>query len=97
VAHYITLMKLTEQGAKAIKEAPARIEAGLKGSEAVGGKNLGFYLTMGEYDYVWVVEAPSDEAVALMLLELGALGNVKTTTLRAFTLDEFKGLVNRMP
>jgi len=94
---YVILMKLTEQGAKAIKEAPARIEAGIKGWEAMGGKMTGFYVVMGEYDYVAVGEAPNDETAATFALALGSLGNVKTTTLRAFTKDEFAALVKKLP
>ena len=94
---YVILMKLTEQGAKAIKEAPARIEAGIKGWEAMGGKMTGFYVVMGDYDYVAVGEAPNDETAATFVLALGSLGNVKTTTLRAFTRDEFAALVKKLP
>ena len=81
---FVIMMKLTDQGAKAIKDAPARIEAGIKGWESMGGKILGFYVTMGDYDYVTIGEAPSDEAAAAFVLSLGALGNVHTTTLKAF-------------
>ena len=49
---YILLMNLTEQGAKDIKNAPERVKATIKAAEATGSKNLGFYLTMGEYDYI---------------------------------------------
>jgi uncharacterized protein with GYD domain len=94
---YIILMKLTEQGAKAIKEAPARVEAGTKSWEAMGGKLTGFYVVMGDYDYVAVGEAPNDETAATFALALGSLGNVKTTTLRAFTKDEFAALVKKLP
>jgi len=94
---YVILMKLTEQGTKAIKEAPARIEAGIKGWEAMGGNMAGFYVVMGEYDYVAVGEAPNDETAATFALALGSLGNVKTTTLRAFTKDEFAALVKKLP
>jgi uncharacterized protein with GYD domain len=94
---YIVLMKLTEQGAKAIKDAPARIEAGIKGWEAMGGKMTGFYVVMGDYDYIAVGEAPNDETAATFALALGSLGNVKTTTLRAFTKDEFAALVKKLP
>jgi uncharacterized protein with GYD domain len=95
--NYIVLMKLTDQGAKAIKEAPGRIEAGIKGFEAMGGKVLGFYVLMGEYDYAAIGEAPSDEVAATFSLALSSLGNVKTTTLRAFTTEEFAGLVKKLP
>jgi uncharacterized protein with GYD domain len=94
---YIVLMKLTEQGAKDIKEAPARIEAGIKGWEAMGGKLTSFFVVMGDYDYVAVGEAPNDETAATFALALGSLGNVKTTTLRAFTKDEFAALVKKLP
>jgi uncharacterized protein with GYD domain len=58
---YVTLMKLTDEGVRGIKDAPKRIEEGIKGLEAAGGKLLGFYVVMGEYDYVGIAEAPSDE------------------------------------
>ena len=90
-------MKLTDQGAKTIKDAPGRIEAGVKGFEAMGGKVIGFYGLMGEYDYVAIGEAPSDEVATTFSLALGSGGNVKTTTLRAFTKEEFAGLVKRLP
>ena len=94
---YVILMKLTDQGAKAIKDGPARVEAGIKGMQAMGGKHLGFYVTMGEYDNISVAEAPSDEVVAAFLLGLGALGNVHTTTLKAFTPEQFASLVKMLP
>jgi uncharacterized protein with GYD domain len=97
MTHYVILMKLTEQGAKTIKDAPARVEAAFKAGEALGGKVLSFFLTMGEYDYVAVVEGTTDENMAVFLLGLGKLGNVKCTTLKSFTLEEFKGLVKRVP
>ena len=49
---YITLYKLTDQGVKNIKDAPGRIEDAVKGYESMGGKLIGFYSVMGEYDYV---------------------------------------------
>lgn len=94
---YVCLYKLTDQGIKNIKEAPQRIEAGIKAWETMGGKMIGFYLTMGEYDYVSIAEAPNDEVVATFLLSLGSLGNVKTTTLKAFTMAEFAEIVKKLP
>jgi uncharacterized protein with GYD domain len=97
MANYVILMKLTDQGAKAIKDAPGRIEAGIKGFEKMGGKISGFYAVMGEYDYVAVGEAPSDEVTTTFALALGSLGNVKTTTLRAYTKEEFAAMVKKLP
>jgi uncharacterized protein with GYD domain len=95
--NFIILMKLTEQGAKDIKSAPGRIEAGIKGMEAMGGKVHAFYSTLGVYDYVAFGEAPSDEVAATFCLGLSSLGYVKTTTLRAFTKEEFAGMVKKLP
>ena len=94
--NYILLMKLTEQGAKNIKEAPGRIEAGIKAWEAMGGKMLSFYVLMGEYDYAAIGEAPNDEVAATFSLALSSFGNVKTTTHRAFTKEEFAGMVKKI-
>jgi len=97
MATYVMLMSLTEQGIKSIKDAPARIEQGVKAFEAMGGKVIGFYTVMGQYDYVAIGEAPSDEVVVTFLLGLGALGNVRTTTLRAFTREELAEFVSKLP
>jgi uncharacterized protein with GYD domain len=95
--HFVYMMKLTEQGAKAIKEAPGRIEAGIKGLEAMGGKLSDFFVVMGEYDYIGFGEAPSDEVAAAFSLALSSLGNVKVTTLKAFTRAEFAAMVKKLP
>jgi len=94
---YIALYKLTDQGIKNIKKAPGRIEEGIKGAEAVGGKVLGFYTVMGEYDYVGIGEFPSDEAVLSLALAIGADGNVRTTTLKAFSKEQFAEIVKKIP
>ena len=94
---YIALYKLTDQGIKNIKEAPSRIEEGIKSAEAMGAKVLGFYAVMGEYDYVGIGEFPSDEAVMSFASALGATGNVRTTTLKAFSTDEFAEIVKKIP
>jgi uncharacterized protein with GYD domain len=65
--------------------------------EAVGGKLLAFYLVMGEYDYVAIAEAPSDEVAATYLLGLGADGYVRTTTMKAFTAEQFGEMVKNLP
>jgi uncharacterized protein with GYD domain len=97
MATYIILMKLTDQGIKGVKDAPGRVEEGIKAFERMGGKLHSFYVTMGEFDYVAIGEAPSDEVAITFLLGLGALGNVRTTTLKAFTREEFAGLVGKLP
>ncbi|MBM3157297.1 MAG: GYD domain-containing protein [Chloroflexi bacterium] len=94
---YILLMNLTEQGAKNIKEAGKRVEAAEKVFASMGGKLLGMYAVMGEYDYVAIGEIPNDEAAMSFLLSLASLGNVKTKTLRAFPQKEFVKIVKKLP
>lgn len=94
---YVTLYKLTDQGLRNIREAPKRIEKGIKAWEEAGGKLIGFYATLGEYDYVVITEAPNDDLGAAFNLAQGALGNVRSTTMRAFTTDEFADLISKLP
>ncbi len=94
---YISLMKLTDQGIKGIKNAPRRIEQSVRGLEAVGGKLVGLYAVMGEYDYVAIAEAPSDEVAMTFMLALGSTGNVRTTTLKAFTGEQLVEMVKKLP
>ncbi len=97
MATHIVLMKLTDQGIKDIKNAPQRIDAAAKAIEAMGGKMTGLYFTLGEYDYIAIVEGLTDEAGASFLLKLGSAGNVRTTTLKAFTTKEFAEIVKKLP
>ena len=94
---YIVLMSLTDKGIADVKEAPKRIEAAERSLEAAGGKMIGFYTTMGHYDYVAITEGPSDEAAMAQLLGLGMAGFVRTTTLKAFTREEFGTVLAQLP
>ena len=94
---YVCLMKFTDQGIKDIKDVPERLEKTFKGLEAIGGKMVDFYATMGEYDYVAIAEGPSDEVAMTFLLGLGAAGNVRTTTLKAFKREDFVKMVKMLP
>jgi len=94
---YIGLYSLTDKGIRNIKEAPQRIEEAIKGFEEMGGKVLGFYTVLGEYDYVVICEAPNDELAVTATLALGAQGNVRTKTLKAFTKEKFVEIVKNLP
>lgn len=94
---YVSLMKLTDQGIKTIKDAPQRIKEGIQGVEAMGGKVTIFYLTMGEFDYVTIAEFPTDELGMTYLMRLGSLGNIRTTTLKAFTTEQMAEMVAKLP
>ncbi|MEX2556206.1 MAG: GYD domain-containing protein [Actinomycetota bacterium] len=90
---YVTLFRWTDQGRQKSKDLPARYADGRERIEAAGGKEIGTYVTMGQYDMVSVVEAPNDEAIAKIALGIAGRGNASTETLRAFTMDEVKGLL----
>jgi len=94
---YIILMNYTDQGIRNIKESPMRIEAGDKALEALGGKLIGTYTVMGQYDRVAIVELPSDELAMTTVLGLNAAGNVRTTTLKAFAGEQFAEMVKKLP
>ncbi|HLW59544.1 MAG TPA: GYD domain-containing protein [bacterium] len=97
MATYITLVNYTQKGIETIKQAPDRVNAARQRVRAAGGEFKAFYLTMGRYDAVVIVDAPSDEKVAASLLASGAQGTIHTETLRAFTEDEFRKIVAAMP
>jgi len=91
--HFVSLIRYTQQGMTKIKESPARLDAGKKAAEKLGGKVHGWYLTMGQYDAVIISEFPNDEACAKFSLSVGALGNVTTETLKAFTEAEYRKII----
>ncbi len=93
---YINLVTWTDQGIRNINEAPQRIDAFRKTVEAAGGKLTGFYVTMGKYDIVTIVEAPNDEALANIALKTGSKGSVRTETMKAFTEQEFRNILAKM-
>jgi uncharacterized protein with GYD domain len=93
---YISLARWTDQGVRNIKEAPQRIDAFKKGVQAAGGKLTGFYVTMGKYDIVTIVDAPNDEAVANIVLSTESKGNVRIQTLKASTEDQFRAIVAKI-
>lgn len=94
---YISLVNWTDQGIRNVKEAPQRVDDFKKAVEAAGGKVNGFYVTMGRYDLVVVVDLPSDETAVAIVLGTGSKGNVRTETMKAFTGDEFVKVVKSLP
>jgi uncharacterized protein with GYD domain len=82
------LWNWTDQGIRNAKDSPQRYETFKKGLEKAGGKLVGGYYTMGEYDGVVILEAPNDEVVMKIMLATASLGNVRTKTLKAFAYEE---------
>ena len=90
---YVTLIRWTDQGRTKTKDLAARYGDGQQRIKGAGGNEIGTWVTMGQYDMISVVEAPSDEAMATIALQIAGRGNAVTETLRAFTMDEVAKLV----
>ncbi len=93
--HYVSLIKWTDQGIRNVRESPKRADAAQRLAEQVGGKTQLFY-TMGEYDLVALTEAPDDESAMQILLQLGSTGNVRTTTMKAWTPAEATKIIAKV-
>ena len=90
---YVALMNWTDQGIKNFKDSVNRAEAAQAAFAQAGLAFKSLYWTVGQYDLIAIVDAPNGEALAAALLQLGAQGNLRSTTLRAFTADEMKGII----
>jgi uncharacterized protein with GYD domain len=97
MATYVSLLSWTDQGIRAAKETLDRAIAADELAQNMGGRLKDIYWTLGVYDIVTVTEFPDDETAEAFLLALGGLGNVRTTTLRAFTGDEMAGVLGKVP
>jgi uncharacterized protein with GYD domain len=91
---FICFLNWTDQGAKNAKESPQRYQAGRSMAEKLGGKLLSSYVTTGRYDVVVTLDMPNGEAMVKFATGLSATGNVRTTTVRAYTPDEFGKLAS---
>jgi len=94
---YVILSNWTDQGIRSVKESPKRLDATRKAIEAAGGKMLGYYLTMGRYDMVLILEGPSDETAAILAISSGSQGNIRTETLKAFPEAEYRNIIAKIP
>jgi uncharacterized protein with GYD domain len=81
-------MNWTDKGILNAKDSPSRLEATKKYVEDLGGKIVYFLYTIGEYDAIAIVETPSDEVFMKFILSFGGQGNVRRTTLKAWTDNE---------
>ena len=93
---YVTLMNWTDQGIRTVRDTVDRSEQADALAEKHGARIEQVYWTVGPYDIVVIVQAPDDESVTAMLLELGSAGNLRTTTLRAYDHEEMSGILQRL-
>lgn len=85
--NFVVLGKWTDQGIRNVQNVPERVKASRQMVEKAGGK-MQFYMTMGKYDFMLLVEIPTDEDIAAILLCLGSMGNIRTTSMKAWTEEE---------
>lgn len=94
---YVTLANFTEDGLEGIEELPEHVEKVKELKRSLGGEPKGFFLTFGQYDLVAFSEMPDAEATAKVQLTSAMQGNVETETLRAFTMDELREILEDLP
>ena len=90
---YIILAKFTDAGAKMIKDSPTRLDAAKRLLKDMGGEFHSIFLTLGDYDFVAIYEASDDAIAARFALQLGSLGNVRTSTLKAFPEQAYRDII----
>ena len=96
MATFITTIKFTQQGIKGIDETTKRAAALKVAARKLGVKITNTYWTLGDHDGVLIFEAADDETATTLLLHLGAMGNVHTTTVRAFTAAEMDKILAKV-
>jgi uncharacterized protein with GYD domain len=89
MAIYVLLTNLTDEGRKTIRSRPERIREVNKEIEGMGGKLITQYAVLGPYDFVNIVEAPNNEAIVRIAVELGSRGTLQLMTLPAIDIEEF--------
>jgi uncharacterized protein with GYD domain len=97
MATFMCFMNWTEQGAKGAKDSNKRYQITKGLVEKLGGKLLSAYVVTGQYDVVFVADMPNGEAMVKLTVALAASGNVRTTTQRAFSTEEFAKLAAEAP
>jgi uncharacterized protein with GYD domain len=96
MATFITTIKFTQQGVKGVHDTTKRAAAIKAAGKRLGVKVTDVYWTMGDYDGVLIFQAPDDETAATLPLHLGALGNVHTKSMRAFTAAEMDAILAKV-
>jgi uncharacterized protein with GYD domain len=94
---FILTLNWTEQGIRAVKDAPKRSQAAKELAKKLGVEVKQVYLTSGEHDLLLIVDSTSGDNVAKFALATGALGNVRTSTVRAWPEPEFHKLISELP
>jgi uncharacterized protein with GYD domain len=94
---YISLIKYTQKGVENMKESPARLDAAKELFKSMGAELKTFYLAMGRFDAVVILEAPNDETAMKLAITLGGAGAVRTEGFRVFDETEYRKLISELP
>jgi len=92
---YVSLLNWTDQGIKSFRQSTERAKEFTKLIEASGGKVRELVWTVGEYDLVTVIDYPDEESAVAASLKLGAAGNIRSNTMRAFSASEMERIIAR--
>ena len=93
---YVVLANFTDQGVRSAKDSPKRAEAFKRMAETFGVTVKELFWTQGRYDIVTILDAPDEFSAMTLNLSLGALGNVRTELLRAFSAADMTKIVGKM-
>jgi uncharacterized protein with GYD domain len=93
---YIALANWTDRGAQTVKESPKRVDEARKVLAEMGGEFRQLYMTLGDYDLVFIYEAPDDAVAARFTLLLGQMGYVRTRTLKAFPEAAYREIMHSL-
>jgi uncharacterized protein with GYD domain len=93
MARYVILINFTDRGISTYQDTLKRASAAQEAASTMGAALTDIVWCMGEYDIVGSLEAPDDETATAFALKLSSLGNIRTTTMRAFTRDEVEGIL----
>ncbi len=94
---FVILAKFTSEGIKGLKKAPERLKSSQEIAKTIGAEVKGLYYTMGRYDYVAIIEAPSVEAAMKGLFMLGAGGTQTTETLVGLSFEDAHKVISELP
>jgi uncharacterized protein with GYD domain len=93
---YVSLINWTDQGIRNVRDTLDRSERVAEAAEKYGARFEQIYWTVGPYDIITILEAPDEESATALLLEIGSMGNIRSTTLLAFDRDEMRGIIERL-
>ena len=97
MSKYISLVKYKSKGVENIKKSPNRLDAVKKLCESMDVRIESFYLTLGRYDIVLIMDAPNSEVVAKLILKITSQGTITTETFPAFPEEEYRNIISELP